>query len=498
MLQIAAADELQRVPVDPDARREGLAGDRAAHAQPARAPGGGGRAQPRGHPHRRADRAADARASTTHRAGRASCWSSPRRPGPRASAAWRCTCAARCARCSWTGCDSSDPISCLATNGSTARGAYAPADGTQAPVADGRAAVAVRGDSCDSRPRDRSRRVRGRCGQSPRSRLLLLERAQRVRALQRSAHAGLAGGHFIGDLVAAGATADGRASSGATPAMIAPTRTGSGATSTSPRLRSIAADRPRGRRPRGCACRRSVGARAATGEHAGVADEAREHGESRRRRCRAGRRADRRRSRAGRTWSRCRSRRGRGRLAAERGHEHQVAAAARRPSPGISACASAIGARRLTVERAVDLLHREGLERSRRRQRGVGDQDVDLAGLAGQALDLAGLAQVDRPARVRRARRRAARARPRAVRSGSACRRAGERASDRLPDAAGGAGEKHASRQRSSSAQAYANTPREARTPRRDRGRGQHRAAILRHDFSEPARTPSPPRSPPA
>ena len=37
----------QRVPVGPDARREGLAGERAAHAAPAGAAGGGGRAQPR-------------------------------------------------------------------------------------------------------------------------------------------------------------------------------------------------------------------------------------------------------------------------------------------------------------------------------------------------------------------------------------------------------------------------------------------------------------------
>ena len=37
----------QRVPVGADARREGVAGERAAHAAPARAAGGGRRAQPR-------------------------------------------------------------------------------------------------------------------------------------------------------------------------------------------------------------------------------------------------------------------------------------------------------------------------------------------------------------------------------------------------------------------------------------------------------------------
>ena len=98
MLQIAAADELQRVPVDPDARREGLAGDRAAHAQPARTPGGGGRAQPRGDPDGRADRAADARDQRRPAPGRAAARAGQRPPARRASAAWPCTCAARCAR----------------------------------------------------------------------------------------------------------------------------------------------------------------------------------------------------------------------------------------------------------------------------------------------------------------------------------------------------------------------------------------------------------------
>ena len=46
---------------DPDPGREGLARQRAAHAPPAQADRGRGRAQPGRHPHRRADRAADAR-----------------------------------------------------------------------------------------------------------------------------------------------------------------------------------------------------------------------------------------------------------------------------------------------------------------------------------------------------------------------------------------------------------------------------------------------------
>ena len=71
MKEIAAVDGVQRLPVGPDAGREGLAGDRAAHAAPAGAAGGGRRAQPQRHPDRRADRAADARDQRRARAGRA-------------------------------------------------------------------------------------------------------------------------------------------------------------------------------------------------------------------------------------------------------------------------------------------------------------------------------------------------------------------------------------------------------------------------------------------
>ena len=87
MLQIARADEHQRVPVDPDARREGLAGDRAAHAQSPRAPRGRGRAQPCGDLDRRADRAVDARRSTTPRARSSRCSRWPPPPARRASVA---------------------------------------------------------------------------------------------------------------------------------------------------------------------------------------------------------------------------------------------------------------------------------------------------------------------------------------------------------------------------------------------------------------------------
>ena len=61
MKEMAAAGGLQRRAVGPDARREGVAGNRAAHAQPAGAAGGGGRADAGGDPDRRAGGAADAR-----------------------------------------------------------------------------------------------------------------------------------------------------------------------------------------------------------------------------------------------------------------------------------------------------------------------------------------------------------------------------------------------------------------------------------------------------
>ena len=48
--EIAEVAGRERLPVGADARREGLARDRAAHAEPAGAAGGGGGAQPRRHP----------------------------------------------------------------------------------------------------------------------------------------------------------------------------------------------------------------------------------------------------------------------------------------------------------------------------------------------------------------------------------------------------------------------------------------------------------------
>ena len=110
---------VRREPLDPDARREGLARERAAHAAPAQADRGGRRAEPRRHPNRDPDRAADARASTTipSRSRRSS--SCAARRARRASAASRCTCAARCGTSSSSGCARTGPISCRATRSST-------------------------------------------------------------------------------------------------------------------------------------------------------------------------------------------------------------------------------------------------------------------------------------------------------------------------------------------------------------------------------------------
>ena len=60
MKRASRACRLHRQSLRADARRGGLAGERAPHATPAQAPGGDRRAQPRRHPHRRADRAAHA------------------------------------------------------------------------------------------------------------------------------------------------------------------------------------------------------------------------------------------------------------------------------------------------------------------------------------------------------------------------------------------------------------------------------------------------------
>ena len=69
MKQLAAASA-PRQPLDPNARREDLARDRAANASPAGAAGGRRRAEPRRDPERHPDRAADARRQRLAGAGR--------------------------------------------------------------------------------------------------------------------------------------------------------------------------------------------------------------------------------------------------------------------------------------------------------------------------------------------------------------------------------------------------------------------------------------------
>ena len=87
----------EREPLGPDARREGVAGQRAAHPASAGAAGGGCGAQPRGHPHGDPRRAAHARHQRRPRAGRADPRAGRRGGGDQRSAASACTCAARCA-----------------------------------------------------------------------------------------------------------------------------------------------------------------------------------------------------------------------------------------------------------------------------------------------------------------------------------------------------------------------------------------------------------------
>ena len=95
MLRDRRAHVDQREPVDPDARREDVARDRAAHAATR---GRGSRRSPsstRRHPDRRADRAADAGHQRRARAGRGDRAALRGGGRGRASAASRCTCAAR-------------------------------------------------------------------------------------------------------------------------------------------------------------------------------------------------------------------------------------------------------------------------------------------------------------------------------------------------------------------------------------------------------------------
>ena len=118
--------------------------------------------------------------------------------------------------------------------------------------------------------------------------------------------------------------------------------------------------------------------RAALGEHAGIADEAREHGRD----AHAGppqllARAHSR-SRAARTWSRCRrTQPGARDLAGQRGDEDEVPRP-RSSIPGSSARVSCIGARRFTSSARSICSRGEAGSRPDGRQRGVGDQDVDV------------------------------------------------------------------------------------------------------------------------
>ena len=120
------AHRRQRQPLGPDARREGVAGERAAHAQPARAAGGGGGAQPGGHPHWHPDRAADAWDQRRPGAGRADPRAGARRRARQTSAGSRCTCGGRCGGIFMDWLRSTGRTWWSATRSSTARGAYLP------------------------------------------------------------------------------------------------------------------------------------------------------------------------------------------------------------------------------------------------------------------------------------------------------------------------------------------------------------------------------------
>ena len=154
--QIAEVTEVSACLSVPDAGREGVAGDRAAHAAPARAAGGGGRAQPRRDPDRDPDRAADAGDQRRAGAGRARSSSWRPRPAPRTSAATRCSCAARCGSCSSTGCASTGPTWCRATSGCTRSGAYLQARRAADDRARGRRAVGSPQTAATALPRSAS------------------------------------------------------------------------------------------------------------------------------------------------------------------------------------------------------------------------------------------------------------------------------------------------------------------------------------------------------
>ena len=106
-------------PLDPHARGEGMARDRAAHAESARADRGGGGAEPGGHPDRRPHRSAHAGDQRLARSRSRRSSSSAARPARSTSAGSRCTCAARCAGSSSSGSARTARTSCRATSSST-------------------------------------------------------------------------------------------------------------------------------------------------------------------------------------------------------------------------------------------------------------------------------------------------------------------------------------------------------------------------------------------
>ena len=238
------AHELHGVPVDPDARREGLARNRAAHAEPARAPGGGRRAEPRRHPDRRADRAADAGDQRRAPTRSSRCWRRRRRPARRniAGIALHLRGEVRDVFMGWLRDDAPGSGAALRASSTAAAPMRRSAERERLsrlvrrggrPGAFWR--IGARGAGATRRhgpPPDDARA-------SAQQALVLRRRAEPP----RSALVALAGGHLRGRCSSEPirrATAR-RAVSGARLAKTAPARSGSGATSISPRLRSIAA-----------------------------------------------------------------------------------------------------------------------------------------------------------------------------------------------------------------------------------------------------------------
>ena len=375
----------------PDARPQRVAGDRAAHAQPARAAGGGGRAQPSRHPDRHPDRPADAgindapeqveriielatEAGAVHRRDHAAparlgrkdvlrlaaraparpraplrAAIRPRRLRPRPSAARR----ARGGPALGGGCLPGafpGPPGRIgrgrSRGGAAARERWPPSGAARCRQSGGH--CPSRADRSAERRTTTSRRSRcshvqgtGSAGRGARRavRHPPLGRVQRDRATgggrRRPAAGGVAPVRRACRAGRAGLAAIPRRRAGAgqrpTPSGggrdAAPTRRPSGATSTSPRSRSIARVPPR-RPPRASWSPTHAGSRAGVVEHARVADEAREHhghadAAARRSSRSAGEAAQ---AELGRPVDRAA---GAGGLARQRRHEHDVAGAAR-------------------------------------------------------------------------------------------------------------------------------------------------------------------------